>query len=171
MAKDKSKKKGKEPVVTDEAPATTGGIERVIAKTAKVVQPNWKAFSEYVEQAGGPKINPKHVGIVITGYKYYQKSDMAVSAREEDAQQRAAAKEERDAAREERRQAAEQRKQEAAERKAERDKAAKEKAAKATKTAAKASKPTPRATAGKATATKKAAAKKPAAKSRGKAAF
>jgi hypothetical protein len=155
MAKDKKSKKA------EETPATNNGLERVLNRTT--VQPNWKAFSAFVEEAGGPKINPKHVGIVLTGYKYFQKSDSAVAAREEAAEEKAAAQAERDAAREARAKEKAAKAAEREERKAAADKASKEKAAKATKSAAAKSKPTPKASAGKATA-KKAAAKKTASK-------
>lgn len=161
-------------VKQEEAPATNTGLERVVARviTNKNIQPNWRGFSEMLEAETGVKIKPEHVGVVLTGYKYFQKSDGAVAAREETAQAKAAAAEERAAAKEARAKERAAKQAEREERKAEREKAAKEKAAKATKSAAKASKPTPKATAGKATAAKKTAAKKTAsAKGKGKAAF
>lgn len=150
---------------------TNAGLQRVLNKTA--IQPNWKAFSEFVKAADGPTISPKHVGIVLTGYKYFQKSDSAVSAREEAAAEKAAAKEERDAAREARAKERDAAKAEAEEKKAARDKAAKEKAAKATKSPAAASKgkATPKASAGKAAAKKTAAKKTTSSKGKGKSAF
>lgn len=133
----------------DEGTATVSGIERVFNR--ENLLPNWTAFSEYVVEHGGPKIKPEHVGIVLTGYKYFQRSDAAVTAREEAAAQREAAKEEREAARE-------QKARERAERAAEREEA---RAARATKKAGKTEKATP-AKSSKTGATKKAAAAKKA---------
>lgn len=145
----------------DEGAGTVSGIERVFNRGT--VQPNWRAFSEYVEEHGGPKIKPEHVGIVLTGYKYFQKSDSAVSAREEAAAAKAAAAEERDAAREAKREAAAARAAEREQARADRAAAKEAKATKGKKSAASASK----AGTTKKTATK-AAAKKTAAKKKGK---
>jgi hypothetical protein len=152
MAPKKSRKTApaKKAVEETTTEPTGSGLERVLNRDS--VQPNWKAFSAFVEAAGGPKINPKHVGIVLTGYKYFQKSDAAVSAREEAASAKAEAKAEREAAAEQR---AKDRAAKAEERETAR-KAAKKATPKKT-TAAAASKPKQ---AVKKTAAKKSAAKK-----------
>lgn len=168
-----SKKTARKPEpeeTQDEEPASTGsGIERVFKKvlTEKQVQPNWRAFSEYVQEHGGPSIKPEHVGVVLTGYKYFQKSDSAVEARNEASAAREERKAEREAARE---RLAKERAEKAAEReerKAAREKAAATKKTAVKKTAAAASKPA--AAAKKTTAGKKTVAKKKG--SKGKAAF
>lgn len=178
MAKSKSggtksaKSRKAEPVEEteeEEVATTASGIERVFNR--KTLQPNWKAFSEYVEEHGGPRIKPEHVGIVLTGYKYFQKSDSAVSAREEAAAAKAAAKEEREAAQEARRKEREERAAEREKARTEREAARANKASKGKKKAASASKAGTKAT--KATkAPAKAGTKKVAAKKKGrKAAF
>jgi hypothetical protein len=156
-----------EPEETQDEPAATGsGIERVFKKvvTDKQVQPNWRAFSEYVSEHGGPTIKPEHVGVVLTGYKYFQKSDSAVSAREESAAARESAKAEREAAREARSKERAEKAAEREERKAAREKAATAKKTATKKTAAAASKPA----SSKKTASKTAGKKKG---SKAKAAF
>lgn len=146
----KPTKKSKAPVEvdateeeTEEGTPATGGVERVLNRTS--VQPNWSAFSRFIEDAGGPKINPKHVGIVLTGYKYFQKSDAAVEAREEASAAKEAAREEREAARElkakERAQAAKDKADRAAARDA-KAKAGKKTAAASSKSGTKATKAT-----------------------------
>lgn len=165
-----TKAKGKKTAPTAEDQAAS--LERVL--NPENVRPNIKAFCEWVEAQGGPKINPKHAQVVVTGYKKFQRSEDAVSAREAAKTARAEAAAERAAAREAKSKEREAEKAARAEARAEREAAAKEKAAKSTKTAAKAS--APKGKAAKATpaaATGKAAAKKTAAKktSKAKAAF
>lgn len=169
---DKSKVKGKGGKAAKASSGegfvpTQEQIDRVVNR--KEVQPNWKAFSDFIAENGGPRIKPEHVGIVLTGYNpLFQKTDLAKQARQERGAAAAERKAEREAAREQREKDRAAKKAEAAEKKAAREQAAKDKAAKKTTTsAAKASKPTPKASAGKAAA-KKSPAKKKAAK---KAAF
>jgi DNA-binding protein HU-beta len=152
MAPKKSRKTApaKKAVEETTTEPTGSGLERVLNRDS--VQPNWKAFSAFVEAAGGPKINPKHVGIVLTGYKYFQKSDAAVSAREEAASAKAEAKAEREAA-------AEQRAKDRAAKAEER-----ETARKAAKKATSAKKATPKKTTAAAASKPKQAVKKTAAK-------
>lgn len=152
----------------------TDSLSKVLNPTS--VRSNITAFVDWVESQGGPKINAKHAQIVLTGYKKFQKSEEAVSAREAAAAEREEAKAARVAAREEKAKEREAAAAERAERRAEREKAKAAKAEKGKKSAAAASKPkgkkaaaakpTPTAKAGKATA--KTAAKKKSAK---KAAF
>ena len=161
--KKKSKKTTAKPqaVEPEAAESTSPGIERVFTKVVegKNIQPNWRAFSEYVVEHGGPTIKPEHVGVVLTGYKYFQKSDSAVSAREEAAQIKADAKAERDAAREQRDRDRAAKAKEADEARAARE-ASKGKSSKTAKKAAAASKPAAKKATVKTTATKKTAAKK-----------
>lgn len=153
-------------VEVDEDEETTegGGLEKVLNRAT--VQPNWEGFSEWVQANGGPKINPKHVGVVLTAYKRYQRSDEAKEARAAAAEQAAEAKAARDAAREEKRKAAAERKAEAAERRAAREE--KKTAVKATKSPAKSSKPAAT-KAAKATKGNSAAAAKKATPKKGRA--
>jgi hypothetical protein len=141
------------------------GIDHVLHRVVEeeYVQPNWTAFQQYVLDHGGPEIDVEHIGICVTGYKYFQKSDHALSAREEvaAAREQARAQKEEDAERRAQERAAKEAE------KAEKAAAREEKAAtkKATagksatkKTAASASKPTTKkAVAKKATPAKKAA--------------
>lgn len=164
----KTSKKAVEPI--EEEAVEADGFDRVLNRDT--VQPNWKAFSAFVEEHGGPKINPKHVGIVLTGYKQFQKSDAAVASREEAAAAKEAEREDAQAASADKREEAAARREAAAEAKAGRDAVKAEKAAAAKKSAAVASKPkrttkvakpTPTATAGKVkTAKKKSSATKAA---------
>jgi hypothetical protein len=141
------------------------------------VRPNIQSFVDWVVEQGGPKINPKHAQVVVTGYKRFQKSDAAKSAREEAVAAKAEARAEREAAREQRAKDRAAKAEERAERAEAREKAKAEKAAKAKKSPAeasapkgkkgKAAKPTPTASAGKsagAPTAKKTAAKKKAKK-------
>lgn len=83
-SKSKSKVTVDEPVV-EETTSRAGGIDKVISRIVDdgVVQPNWEAFAEFIAAHGGPKdMDVQHIGLVVTGYKYYQKSDHAVGARE-----------------------------------------------------------------------------------------
>jgi hypothetical protein len=164
MAPKRSKKAAKpEAAVTETTTEETGntGLDRVLNRDG--VQPNWKAFADFIEEHGGPKINPKHVGIVLTGYKFYQRSDAAVTSREAAQAAKAEAKAEREAAREQRAadraKAAAERKEAAAAKPAAK-KAVKKAAPK--KTAAAASKPAAKKTAVKKTAAKKGASRKAA---------
>lgn len=171
---DKSKVKNKKAAKTTAAEATSEGfvptpeqIDRVVNR--KDVQPNWKAFSDFIAENGGPRIKPEHVGIVLTGYNpLFQKTDAAKQARSERSEAAKEAAEARAAARETRDKERAAKKAEEAEAKEAKAAKASERAAKTTKSAAKASKATPKASAGKATAAKKTAAKKKTAK---KAAF
>jgi hypothetical protein len=170
MAKNaKSKKSGKVKAESSESESgATTGLDRVINREA--VQPNWRAFSDFIEAAGGPKINPKHVGIVLTGYKFYQKSDDAVAAREEAEAEKEAAAEAREAAKAKREEARAAKAAEREEKKAKASEAKKAKAAKASKSAAAASKPKKATKAKDSEASKPKTAKKKAGK-KSKAAF
>lgn len=172
MGKDKANKNkaSKAAVVADETPDESTGkgspIERIARRghDSKTLQPNWKAFSEYVVENGGPRIKPEHIGVVLTGYKFYQKSDAAKAAREEVSTTVAQTREQKAAAKAERAKQAEARRAEQAEAKAGKEKTA----SKAGKTAAAASKPAKKVAASSAAtkaapAAKKAAAKKTAA--------
>lgn len=128
MAKDKSKKAGKAAANTDENP-----LERLLAADPLA---NHKAFADWVVANGGPKISPKHVQIVVIGYKKFQRSPQAVEAREAAKSAREEAKAERAAAREARQKAAAEKKAEAKAKPAKKA-AAKKAAPAAKKTAAK----------------------------------
>jgi hypothetical protein len=75
-----------------------GKIKAVAEKANNTILPNWKAFSDFVEENTGTKIKPAHVGIVLTGYKAYQTSPAAKASRDEAAKVAAEAKAERDKA-------------------------------------------------------------------------
>lgn len=144
------------------------GIDRVIQRVVKDknVQPNWEAFVEYVKDHGGPTLSVRDVGIVVTGYKYFQKSDHALQAREVVSQTREEARAAREAAQEQREQERAQREQEKSARAEAREAKAAKKTAASKKSAAAASKAkaTPKATAGKKTVAKKATGKRTAKK-------
>ncbi len=174
MGKGKNKGSKAEPVVdqteveeteetTEEAKAPKGNpMERIAQRghDKKNLQPNWLAFQQYVLDHGGPSIKPEHIGVVLTGYKHYQKSDHAVAARNEVSTRVAQTREQKEAAKAEKAKAAAARQQEQAEAKAAKEKTA----SKAGKTAAAASKPSKKVAASssatKAPATKAAPAKK-----------
>lgn len=87
--KDKKGAKAKTAAPAKKTASKPEGIKRVLSRDK--VQPNWEAFSEFVVANGGPKIDPAHVGIVLSGYTYYQKSDAAKASRDAAAEKRAAA--------------------------------------------------------------------------------
>ncbi len=136
-----------------------GSLDKILNPDS--VRPNVQAFVDWVQEQGGPKINAKHAQAVITGYKRFQRSDAAKSAREAAAAEKVEAKEARAAARAKKAEETAKAKAERAEAKETRDKAAAEKKAANKKSPAAASKPAKKAaaSAGKATA-KKAATKK-----------
>src|SRR5690349_471165 len=147
MGKNKGKSKVVEPEVeetpeeatTEESAPKGNPMERIAQRghDKKNLQPNWLAFQQYVIDHGGPSIKPEHIGVVLTGYKHYQKSDHAVAARNEVSTRVAQTREQRDQAKAERAKAAAAREQERKEAKAAKEKTA----SKASKTAAAASKP------------------------------
>lgn len=180
----KSKAAKKTTTEVEETPApkkgkqSKDGLQRLLDAEP---QANHVAFSEWLVENGGPEIDPKHVQLVVVGYKKYQRSPAAVEAREADREAKAEEKAARAAAREEKAKEREAKAAEREERKAAREKARAEKTEKAAskKTAAassapkkgkkgKVDKPTPSASASKGGGKKKAATKKTAAK---KAAF
>ena len=172
----KSKAQAAEPVVDETveetAPAKTSKgkgkqdkpavdpMDRIAQRghDKKNLQPNWTAFQQYVIDHGGPTIKPEHIGVVLTGYKHYQKSDHAVAARNEVSSAVAQTREQKEQARAERAKQAAARREEQQEAKAAKEKTA----SKASKTAASASKPAKKVAAS--SASKPAAAKKVAAK-------
>ena len=171
----KSKAQAAEPVVEETveetAPKTSKGkgkqdkpavdpMDRIAQRghDKKNLQPNWTAFQQYVIDHGGPTIKPEHIGVVLTGYKHYQKSDHAVAARNEVSSAVAQTREQKEQARAERAKQAAARREEQQEAKAAKEKTA----SKASKTAASASKPAKKVAAS--SASKPAAAKKVAAK-------
>lgn len=135
------------------------GMDRIAQR--KDTQPNWEAYSDFVVEHGGPRIKPNHIGIVLTGYHHYQKSDLAKEVREQVAAERAEKAAEREAAQQQRAKDRAAREEEKAERAAAREaKATKKTATK--KTAAAASKPAGKKAAAKKTTGKRGGARKAA---------
>src|SRR5688572_1050724 len=97
MAKDKGKKASKGTSESDVK--IQGVIDRVVNNNKR--QPNWEAFSDLVVKNGGPRIDPAHIGIVNTAYKFYQGSPEAVEVRQRVSQSVAEAREAREAKRSE----------------------------------------------------------------------